>query len=257
MEQTVRKAFDVLEALAKSGGPRRLTDLSRELSLTKPNVYRLLSTLSELGYVSKEEATSRYSATLKLWEMGSVLVHDANLVTVTAPRLRELCERAHESVQLAVYDAGYAVYVNKVDSPQPIKAMTTIGSRIPAAVSSTGKAILAWLEDAEVKQAFTLVRRFTPLTRTQRADLDRDLADARNRGYAVNYGEWRPGICGIAAPLRDHRGQVVAAMGIWGAEGSILGARRDELGQHVLDVCAQASRELGYLSASPSRPAGA
>lgn len=247
MEQTVRKAFDVLEALAKSGGPRRLTDLSRELSLTKPNVYRLLSTLSELGYVSKEEATSRYSATLKLWEMGSVLVHDANLVSVTAPKLRELCDRAGESVQLAVYDAGYAVYVNKVDSAHPIKAMTTIGSRVPAAVSSTGKAILAWRDDADVKQAMTLVRRFTPITRTQKADLDRDLDEARTRGYATNYGEWRAGICGIAAPLRDHNGDVVAAMGIWGAEDTILGARREEFGRMVIAVAEEASRDLGYL----------
>jgi len=249
MEQTVRKAFDVLEALAKSGGPRRLTDLSRELSLTKPNVYRLLSTLTELGYVSKEEATSRYSATLKLWEMGSVLVHDANLVSVTAPKLRDLAARAKESVQLAVYDAGYTVYVNKVDGPQPIKAMTTIGSRIPAACASTGKAILAYLDDAEVKQAFGLLRRFTTRTRTQRADLDRDLADARNHGFAVNYGEWRQGICGIAAPLRDHRGQVVAAMGIWGAEDSILGTRKEELSKLVLEIAGEASSELGYLSA--------
>ncbi len=247
MEQTVRKAFDVLEALVKSGEPRRLTDLSRELSLTKPNVYRLLSTLSKLGYVSKEEATSRYSATLKLWEMGSVLVHDANLVSTTAPRLRDLCDRSRESVQLAVYDAGYAVYVNKVDCAQPIKAMTTIGSRVPAACASTGKAILAWLDEAEVKYSMTLLRRFTANTRTQRADLDRDLADARARGYAVNCGEWRPGICGIAAALRDHRGQVVAAMGVWGAEDAILGPRRDELCKLVLEIAAEASRELGYL----------
>ena len=248
MEQTVRKAFDVLEALAKSGGPRRLTDLSRELSLTKPNVYRLLSTLSELGYVSKEEATSRYSATLKLWEMGSVLVHDANLVSVTAPKMRDLAARTGESVQLAVYDAGYAVYVNKVDGPQPIKAMTTIGSRVPAACASTGKAILAHLNEEDVTQAFGLLRRFTSVTRTQRADLDRDLAEARDRGIAVNYGEWRQGICGIAAPLRDHHGHVVAAIGIWGAEDSILGSRKDELGKLLLEVAGEASSELGYLT---------
>ena len=248
MEQTVRKAFDVLEALAKSGEPRRLTDLARELSLTKPNVYRLLSTLSELGYVAKEEATSRYSATLKLWEMGSVLVHDANLITVTAPKLRSLCERTRESVQLAVYDAGYAVYVNKVDSPQPIKAMATIGSRIPAACASTGKAILAWLDESEVKHAMTLVKRFTPNTRTRRVDLDRDLDEARQKGFAVNHAEWRPGICGIAAPLRDHRGQVVAAIGVWGAEDKILGPRKEELGRLVIEAAADASRELGFLT---------
>ncbi len=248
MEQTVRKAFDLLEALARSGEPRRLTDLSRELSLTKPNVYRLLSTLSELGYVAKEEATSRYSATLKLWEMGSVLVHDANLVGKTLPRLRALCEASHESVQLAVYDAGYTVYVNKVDSPQPIKAMTTIGSRLPAAVTSTGKAILAWLGESDVRQSMSLVKRFTPLTRMHRADLERDLAEARELGFAINHGEWRAGICGIASPVRDQHGEVVAALGVWGAEGNILGDRKEDLGRMVVEAARESSRELGFVA---------
>src|ERR1043166_5831898 len=98
MEQTVQKALNLLEALVRSGQPRRLTELSRELGLTKPNVYRLLSTLSILGYVKKDPATSLYSPTLKLWEMGSLLVRDVDLVSIAAPRIRRLCEEAHESV---------------------------------------------------------------------------------------------------------------------------------------------------------------
>ncbi|QJR15006.1 IclR family transcriptional regulator [Usitatibacter palustris] len=248
MEQTVRKAFDVLEALARAREPRRLTDLARELSLTKPNVYRLLSTLSELGYVSKEEATSRYSATLKLWELGSVLVRDGNLIAKTAPRLRELAEASHESVQLAVYDAGFAVFVNKLDSPRPIKAMTTIGSRVPAACASTGKAILAFLPDREVTLALSLLKRFTPLTRMRRVDLDRDLESARKQGYAVNHGEWRAGVCGIAAPVRDSDGHVIASLGVWGAEDSILGPRREELSAMVLETSREASRDFGFTA---------
>src|SRR6185295_1308249 len=113
--------------------------------LTKPNVYRLLSTLTVLGYVQKDAATSLYSPALILWEMGSLLVRDADLVSVASPRLRRPCEETRESVQLTVFDAGFVVYVDKVDSPQPLKAMTTIGSRVPASVTSTGKAMLAWM----------------------------------------------------------------------------------------------------------------
>ena len=101
MEQTVQKALNLLEALVHSGQPRRLTELSRQLGLTKPNVYRLLSTLSVLGYVKKDPLTSLYSPTLKLWEMGSLLVRDVDLVSVANPRLRLLCEETGESIQLA------------------------------------------------------------------------------------------------------------------------------------------------------------
>jgi DNA-binding IclR family transcriptional regulator len=164
MEQTVQKAMNLLEALVRSGQPRRLTELSRELGLTKPNVYRLLSTLSVLGYVKKDPLNSLYSPTLKLWEMGSMLVRDVDLVSVAGPRLRKLSSDCHESVQLAVFDGGFVVYVDKVDSAQPLKAITSIGSRVPASVTSTGKAMLAWLGDEALDQAAEHVKRYTPLT---------------------------------------------------------------------------------------------
>src|SRR4030095_4685076 len=103
MEQTVQKAMNLLEALVRSGQPRRLTELARQLGLTKPNVYRLLSTLSVLGYVKKDPATSLYSPTLKLWEIGSMLGRDVDLVEGVSPRLRRLCLETHESVQLTVF----------------------------------------------------------------------------------------------------------------------------------------------------------
>src|SRR5512141_1626953 len=203
MEQTVQKALNLLEALVRSGQPRRLTELARQLGLTKPNVYRLLSTLTTLGYVKKDPATSLYSPTLKMWEMGSLLVRDVDLVGVSAQRLRRLMTETGESVQLAVFDAGFTVYVDKVDSPQPLKAITSIGSRVPASVTSTGKAMLAWLGDDALEQAVGQVKRYTPVTLVRRKDIEHDLEETRQRGYAINRGEFRAGVCGIAVPIRD------------------------------------------------------
>lgn len=248
MEQTVQKAMNLLEALIRSGQPRRLTELARQLGLTKPNVYRLLSTLSALGYVKKDPTTSLYSPTLKMWEMGSLLVRDVDLVSVAGPRLRRLCEECHESVQLAVFDAGFAVYVDKVDSPQPLKAMTSIGSRLPASVTSTGKALLAWLPSESLDLAFQHVKRYTPVTLTRRKDIERDLEETRARGYAINRGEFRAGVCGIGAPIRDRTGGVIAAIGIWGAEKNILG-RTEELAQLAVAAARDISRDLGFIEA--------
>jgi IclR family KDG regulon transcriptional repressor len=255
MEQTVQKAMNLLEALVRSGQPRRLTELARELGLTKPNVYRLLSTLSVLGYVKKDPSTTLYSPTLKLWEMGSMLVRDVDLQTVAGPRLRRLCEDTRESVQLAVFDAGFVVYVDKVDSQQPLKAITSIGSRLPATVTSTGKAMLAWLTMADLDKSVDQVKRFTPLTMTKRRDIERDLEETRERGYSINRGEFRLGVCGIAAPVRDSSGGVVAAIGVWGAEKSILGSRRDELAHMTVSAASEISRELGFVQKETTPPA--
>jgi DNA-binding IclR family transcriptional regulator len=254
MEQTVQKALNLLEALVRSGQPRRLTELSRQLGLTKPNVYRLLSTLSTLGYVKKDPVTTLYSPTLKIWELGSLLVRDVDLVAVAQPRLRRLCQDTHESVQLAVFDSGFVVYVDKVDSPQPLKAMTSIGSRVPATVTSTGKALLAWLPPESLDQAMAHVKRYTALTLTRRKDVERDLEETRLRGYSVNKGEFRVGVAGIAAPVRDRTGGVVAAIGVWGAEKAILGARREELAHLLIVAARDVSRDLGFVEAVPAMP---
>lgn len=252
MEQTVQKALNLLEALVRSGQPRRLTELARQLGLTKPNVYRLLSTLSTLGYVKKDPLTSLYSPTLKMWEMGSLLVRDVDLVSVAGPRLRRLCDEARESVQLAVFDAGFAVYVDKVDSPHPLKAMTTIGSRLPATAISTGKALLAWAPSEALDMAFAHVKRYTPATLMRRKDIEADLVATRERGYAINRGEFRLGVCGIAVPVRDRSAGVVAAIGIWGAEANILGTRREELAHLAMIAARDVSRDLGYIEPAPA-----
>jgi DNA-binding IclR family transcriptional regulator len=254
MEQTVQKALNLLEALVRSGHPRRLTELARELGLTKPNVYRLLSTLSALGYVKKDPATSLYSPTLKLWEMGSMLVRDVDLVSMAGPRIRRLCEETRESVQLAVFDAGFVVYVDKVDSPQPLKAMTHIGSRVPATVTSTGKALLAWLPPIALDQAMAQLKRYTAITLMKRRDIELDLEETRKRGYAINRGEFRESVAGIAAPIRDRHNQVVASVAVWGSDTSILGPQRENLAQMAIAAARDISRELGHLEAAPAKP---
>jgi DNA-binding IclR family transcriptional regulator len=204
--------------------------------------------------VKKDPANSLYSPTLKLWEMGSLLVRDVDLVSVAGPRLRRLMDETHESVQLAVFDAGFVVYVDKVDSAQPLKAMTSIGSRVPATVTSTGKAMLAWLPSESLDVAFAHTKRYTPLTLTRRKDIERDLEETRGRGYSINRGEFRVGVCGIGVPVRDRTGGVIAAIGVWGAEKNIIGARRDELAHMAVIAARDVSRDLGFIEAQAQAP---
>jgi DNA-binding IclR family transcriptional regulator len=254
METTVRKALLLIEHLARSREPRRLTDISREMGLTKPNVYRLLSTLCEMGYARKDPVSSQYAPTLKLWELGSILVRDIDLVTVAHSRLRKLCDDTGESVQLTVFDAGFAVYVDKVDSRQPLKATTNIGTRLPATAISTGKAMLAWMPDEALTLALANLQRFTPSTRMKREEIEADLELTRERGYAVNFGEYRGGICGVGFPIRDRMGGVVAAIGIWGAEENILGPRREDLVRMGGDSAREISYWMGYIDPAATPP---
>jgi DNA-binding IclR family transcriptional regulator len=94
------------------------------------------------------------------------------------------------------------------------------------------------------------VKRYTPLTLTRRKDIERDLQESRTRGYAVNRGEFRVGVCGIGVPVRDRTGTVIAAIGVWGAEKNIIGPRTEELAQMAIAAARDVSRDLGWIDAT-------
>jgi IclR family KDG regulon transcriptional repressor len=251
METSVQKALNVLEVLFQSGQPRKLTELARQLNLSKPNVYRVLATLVELGFVRKDSLTSLYTPTLKVWELGSLLDHDNDLVPLSSPFLRELCAQTGECTQLAVTDNDYSVCVNKFDAPGPLSGTSPIGARRHTLATSTGKVLLAWAPAEYVKLAMLTIKPFTPNTVKTLEDVELELEQTRKRGYAVNWGEWRHGIAGISAPVRDRAGVVIAAIGVWGAETSILGAREDMLADAVVAAGRRLSLRLGYEEPKP------
>lgn len=249
MDKTVAKAFKILEALAESSRPRGVTELASDLSMTKANVHRLMRTLSELGYVRQPPESNRYEPSMKLWSLGSAVVGRNELTTVALPVVRSLRDATSESVQLAVRDGDCIVYVDKADSVLPVRATTTIGSRVPIHCVSTGKAILAFSPPALAVLRFPL-KRSTPATLSTRAQLLAHLEQARAAGYAVNRGEWREAVSGVAAPVRDALGDVVGAIGVWGPNERFDAARLRKLGRAVMEAAANISHRLG---AAPSR----
>ncbi|MBK8324222.1 MAG: IclR family transcriptional regulator, partial [Betaproteobacteria bacterium] len=222
-----------------------------ELGMTKANVHRLVRTLKDLGYVSQVSDTSRYEPSLKLFQLGARVVDRLDLTVVAAPVVRQLRDESHESVQLAVRDGDAIVYVDKADCDRPVRATTQIGSRVPINCVSTGKAILAASEPAYAALSFPL-RRSTPSTVVARAAVDAQLKEFRKLGYAINRGEWREGIWGVASAIRGNDGSVVGAVGIWGPEDRFKGAALHKCGSAVMRAALEISTRMGSRA-----PAGA
>jgi DNA-binding IclR family transcriptional regulator len=102
--------------------------------------------------------------------------------------------------------------------------------------------------------AFQHVKRYTPHTLTRRKDIERDLEETRARGYSINRGEFRVGICGIGVPIRDRTNSVVAAIGVWGAEKNILGVRQDDLARMSMSAARDISQSLGHIEQGDAKP---
>jgi IclR family KDG regulon transcriptional repressor len=253
METTVVKGLRMLEVLAVAEGPCALSDLAKTCGVTKSNAHRLLKTLEDCRFVRQDPKTRAYEPTLKLWELGIQIFNRLNLRAVARPHLQSLAQASQESVHLSIFEHGEVFYVDKVDSVHAVRAYIGIGDRAPAYCTATGKAILAFLPSDVIERACRGLKRFTPNTIVDARKLKAELGRIRERGYSVTCGEWRPGVLGIAAPVKSPSGAVVAGLGIAGPEDRMREADLATQTAAVLETAERIARDLGLAEASTKR----
>lgn len=254
--QSAERVFQVLEALAE-GGPAALTVLSQHLGLSKSTTHRMLHSLAELGYVRKEEASGKYCLTLKLLEISGRLLEQFDVLPAARRHLEKLMRLTNETVHLVQREGDSIVYIDKVESAaSSIRMVSRVGMRLPLYCTGVGKAILAELPDAQVREIWekSAVTAYTPHTITTLGRMARELAEVRKKGYAVDNEENELGVRCIAACIHDYTGQANYAFSISAPVSRMPDARVEELARFVLQVKAELSLELGY---APCRRRGA
>lgn len=243
MDKTLAKGLSILEALVDSEGPQGVSEIARRLQLSKSNTHRLLQTLAALGYV--DSADGRYAVTPKLGVLGAGVMARLDVRRLALPELEGLARLTRETVHLSILDEDEVVYIEKIDSPEPVRAYTKIGGRAPAWCVATGKALLAYQpRECEARVAARL-RAYSPYSITEPASLRRELERIRQRGFALNRGEWREDVGGIGAPIVDSRGDVVAALGISGPTVRLDAAAMDRFAPFVVAAANRVSAQMG------------
>ena len=251
MDKTLLKGLQVLEALARSPRPRGVSDLAKELELTRSNMHRTLRTLVESGLVRQDEEGGNYACTLKLFELGSAIPARADVADLADPVMLALSEQTRETVHLSALDGGDVIYLHKIDSTHPVRAYTTIGGRAPAYCVATGKALLAWQPDSYLDRYQDALQGFTPLTLTDLGRLRDELAEVRRQGFALNRGEWRDSVCGIAAPVFGVGGRAVAAIGLSGPASRLTVGRLDDFAQQITAAARDLTQKMGCRNGVP------
>lgn len=247
MNNTLVKGLRLLELLAERDGPAGVGELARELDMGASNVHRLLQALVELGYAVNDGGRGQYRASLKIWELGAHALHKLDFREAAAPAMRWLLAETNETVHLSVLSGDEVIYIDKLDSPEPVRAYSAIGGRAPAYCVATGKVLLAWRDEPAAVPSLLSVRplhAFTPSTAPDTAALARELERVRRQGFAVNRGEWRASVWGMASPLRGPGGRVIAALGISGPAERIRKKGVRQLARLVVDAAELASGRL-------------
>ena len=256
MEKTVVKAIEIIECLSRSDQPVGITWLAKDLGLTKSNVFRLLDTLVQRGLVRRHADTGQYELTLRIWELGLSVLSRLDVKKAAMRHIHDLMKKTNESVHLSIFVDGHVLYIDKVESEQPVRAYSRIGDRPPPHSVATGKALLAFQPEEIIEKVCRNLQRFTARTITDPRALRKELESIRRLGYSVNVGEWRESVCGVAAPIRDWSGGVVGAVGISGPAERLKPNMLDKLAPVVMVCAAQISAELSYRpTVSPPRMA--
>jgi IclR family acetate operon transcriptional repressor len=245
--QSLDRGLEILDVLSKSGDAVTVTSIAQILDVDKSTAYRLLVTLQERGYVEQDEHR-RYRLSYKPIQLGMTELNRMELRTRAKPYLRELATATGEVAHFAKLIHDRVVYIERVESPNPVSVSTGIGADVPVHAAATGKALLAFVprEQMERMIAQNGLKRFTPRTITNVDQLRRHLHEIRQVGYAVDDEELHLGVRCIAAPVFDYQGTVVASIGISGPSHRVTLDQLDRLTALVTDASRRLSSAGGF-----------
>ena len=251
--QSVERVFDIIEILSHNQDGLPLTEISKRLELHKSTVHRLISVLRDRGYLEKHERTGRYRIGPGFVELTSLYLNNVEIKTEAEPFLRELSNMVNRTVFIAVRYESEIMYIDKYEQFNSLRKYSIIGQRKPAYCTSLGKALLLDHTDAELDALFDGVAftTFTENTLPDLAALKTELATRRSLGWTLDDEEAEPSIRCVAAPVRDYRGRIIAAISAsWYRD--IEDPRFEELAPFVTQAAARISQRIGYLSKPPT-----
>ena len=249
MLQTIQKAGEVLALYDRDHTEWGVREAATKLKMSKSGAHDLMSSLAKLGFLNKTD-DNRYRLGWRLVTLSETLLATTELRKEARPILEELAAQYQETIHLAVLDDTQAVYVDKLEGRQAVRVeLTSLGARLYAHCSALGKVLLAYSPEEEIERIIRSagLPGFTPNTITDEEELRQSLAKIRKQGYAYDLEEILLDLCCVAAPVYNHKGQVIAAISM-----SIPAYRfkrsQAEFREGVMRAAKKISKRLGYYS---------
>jgi IclR family acetate operon transcriptional repressor len=241
------RTLDLLEALADRPGGCTLTELTEALGLPKNAVFRIATTLVLRGYAERDEPAKIYRLSARVLSLGRRVLGGESLVGTAAAFLAALRDATGETALLGTLSGMQGIVLDQAPSLHPVKVLVELGHSFPLLTAAPAKAMLAFLP-AERREALVATIRFerkTPRTIRSAAAYRRELDGVSKCGYALDRGEESESYACAAAPVFDHRAEVVAALWVSGPSDRMGGGTLDALGAKAKEVADDLSRRLG------------
>ncbi len=253
--RAVSRALSLLRCFSHEAAEFTLAELSEQVELSKSTVLRLLCTLEEQAFVQHDPITGKYRLGLTMIELGAIALEHLDLRRAARPLLKLLRDQTQESVTLTVMDSNDVLYVEMLESPQPVKIAARPGRRLPVYCTGTGRAFLAFGPEGDVERVLSQeLRAYTPHTKTNPQELRQAIEETRERGFSVCEQEFELGITAAGVPIWGSNGELVGVIGVVGPSYRIPFERALDLGKAARETADTISRQLGAAPGVYARP---
>ena len=254
MSQSVRsveRALDILLCFTREEPTRSLTQIAESIHMSKTTVHRLLATLENKRFITRDKATSLYRLGFRFIEMASLVLQDVELHRWAHPYLERLSAEYGETVDLSILDGSHVIYLEVIESKQRVKLAAAIGQRLPAFFTASGKALLAYLPEEQVKKIIS--DNMAESSNHSSIPIEEMLADLRvtaEHGYAISEQEYEEDINAVAAPIFDAESYPIASIAIVGPSFRLPQNRLPALGEALRQMTQAISSEVGRVALS-------
>jgi DNA-binding IclR family transcriptional regulator len=237
-----------------SESPRGLTakQVAALSRLPVSTVHRFLANLVTAGFLNRDLEGTHHLG-IACFAIGQAAAGQLDIRRLSLPYLRELNQQTRETIHLTVRHGASAVYVEKLDSPEPLRIHSRIGASVPLYCTAVGKVMLAYMPSDEQERVLSQLelKRLTPNTAGSLQELKAELFRVRKNGYASDLEEHELHIRCVAAPIWDHTGSVQSSVSITAPSLRMPVARLRQLAPLIQTAGLQISTELGYRPPVP------
>jgi DNA-binding IclR family transcriptional regulator len=241
--QSLERALDILFVLGEAGGTLTVTDIAERVSIPESSAYRLLQTLEHHGIIERK-GQGQIGLGLRIFDLAKSLNNQAekHLSTIAKPYMKELVEQTQETSVLFVRAGVNVISIQSIPGTFLVRFVAEDGKSFPMQNGASGKAILAFESDRLAKQIFDT------LDEQECQSLHEDLDSIKENGYSTTNSEVDAGIVGIAAPIFDHKHNVIASITIAGPGDRINEQNHELFIEKVMHAAQGITKQLEFVT---------
>lgn len=245
--RAVERALQILNSFDDEHPERGISEISEAIGLHKATTYRILTTMLNLGFIERSADGQKYRLGIQMIDLGFKVLRRMDLRRESIPFMKEFIEEWDEAIDLSVFQYKEVLYVEVLQSHHTLTIAASVGQRLPAHCTASGKLFLAFSSKKDLQ--FILgdsLKSYTKNTTTSPEKLMQELMQIREKGYSMDHEEYEEGIRAVAAPIRNYTGVVIAVISVPGPVGRMSDEKMEQISKVLCEYAATISRRLGW-----------